>query len=61
MTNTNFIFNSVVKPLVEHWRFSSLKITYFLDDRLGVEYNHKEAKHKLCSRKCKKNGVFLPS
>ena len=46
LTSAPFIFTRVVRPLVKYWRFSSIKITCFLDDEIGIEYNYEEAKHK---------------
>ena len=41
-----FVFIKVVRPLVKYWRFSSVKITCFLDDGIGIEDNCEEAKRK---------------
>ena len=41
-----FNFTKVDGPLVKYWRFNSVKITSFLDDGVGIEYNYEEAKHK---------------
>ena len=46
LTSTPFIFTKVVRPLVKYWRFSSVKITCFLDGGIGIEYNYEEAKRK---------------
>ena len=48
LTSAPFIFTKVVivRPSVKYWRFSSVKITCFLDDGIGIEYNHGEAKPK---------------
>ena len=46
LTSAPFIFTKVVKLLVKYWRFNSIKITCFLDDRIGIEYNYEEAKCK---------------
>ena len=39
-------FSWVFTSLVKYWRFNSVKITCFLDDRIGIEYNYEEAKRK---------------
>ena len=39
-------FSWVFTPLVKYWRFNSLKITCFLDGRIGIEYSYEEAKRK---------------
>ena len=46
LTSSPFIFTEVVRPLVRYWRSSSLKITFFLDDGIGIENNYEEAKRK---------------
>ena len=46
LTSAPFIFTKVVRPLVKYWRFNSVKITCFLDDGIGIEYNYEEAKRK---------------
>ena len=45
-TNAPFVFTKIVRTLVKYWRFSSVKITCFLDDKIGIEYNYEEAKRK---------------
>ena len=40
------IFTTVVRPLVKYCRFNSVKITCFLNDGIGIEYNYEEAKRK---------------
>ena len=39
-------FSWVFTPLVKYWRFNSVKITCFLDVRIGIEYSYEEAKRK---------------
>ena len=46
LTSAPFIFTEVVRPLVRYWRSSSLRITCFLDDGIGIENNYEEAKRK---------------
>ena len=46
LTSATFIFTKVVRPLVKYWRLNSVKITCFLDDGIGIEYNYEEAKRK---------------
>ena len=46
LTSAPFIFTKIVRPLVKYWRFSSVKITCFLDGGIGIEYNYEEAKRK---------------
>ena len=46
VTSAAFIFTKVVRPFVKYWRFNSVKITCFLDDGIGIEYNYEEAKPK---------------
>ena len=43
LTSAPFIFTKVVRPLVKYLRFNSAKITCFLDDGIGIEYNYEEA------------------
>ena len=47
ITSTLFVFTKVVRPWVKYWRFNSLKITYLLNDGIGIEYNYEQAKCKL--------------
>ena len=46
LTSAPFILTKVVRPLVKYWRLNSVKITCFLDDGIGIEYNYEEAKSK---------------
>ena len=46
LTSSPFIFTMVVTLLVKYWRFSSVKIGFFLDDGIGIGYNYREAKWK---------------
>ena len=46
LTSAPFIFTKVVRPLVKYWRFNSVKITCFLDNEIGIEYNYEAAKRK---------------
>ena len=46
LNSAPFIFTKVVRPLVKYCRFSSVKITCFLDDGIGIEYNYEEGKRK---------------
>ena len=46
LTSAPFILTKVVRPLVKYWRLNSVKITCFLDDGIGIEYNYEEAKRK---------------
>ena len=45
LTNKPFIFINIFRTLVKYWRFSSIKITCFFVDGIGIEYNYKEAKN----------------
>ena len=46
LTSAPFIFTKIVRPLVKYWRFTSVKITCFLDYGIGIEYNYEEPKRK---------------
>ena len=46
LTSSPLIFTKVVRPLVTYWRFNFVKITCFLDDGIGIEYNYQEAECK---------------
>ena len=46
LTSAPFFSPKVVRPLVKYWRFNSVKITCFLDDGIGIEYNYEEEKDK---------------
>ena len=47
LTSAPFISSKVeFRPLVKYWRLNSVKITCFLDDGIGIEYNYEEAKRK---------------
>ena len=46
LSSAPFILTKVVRPLMKYWKFSSVKITCFLDDGIGIESNCEEPKHK---------------
>ena len=50
----------VARPLIKYWRFNSIKITCFLDDGIGIEYNYEESKRKFefVQETLKKNQVL---
>ena len=52
----------VARPLIKYWRFNSIKITCFLDDEIGIEYNYEESKRKFefVQETLKKSG-FIPN
>ena len=37
LSTAPFVFTKMIKPLVEYWRFDSIKIACFLDDGLGID------------------------
>ena len=46
LTSALFVFTKVVRPLVKYWTFNFVKISCFLGDGIGIEYNYEEAKRK---------------
>ena len=46
LTSAPFIFTKIVRPLVKYWRFSSVKITCFLDDEIGIEYKRQRTEDR---------------
>ena len=46
LTRAPLVKYLVVRPLVKYCRFNSVKITCFLDNGIGIEYDYEEAKRK---------------
>ena len=43
LSTAPFVLTKVIRPLVKHWRFKSIKIACFLDDGLGIDNTFENA------------------